>query len=311
MHRRWFRSAACRPRQLPAAADLGAPVPCNIASDDYVARKHQPFLTQTERATIIDAIRYIDYVHLSQTTTEDVPRMSVPATTSRAPIGVAGCHRSRTRSAPTRDRDRLLRHSHAIVNGDSRALHRMIDAVVSHHMNPFRSGVSRFNELRPSISACRWSRLHDAALQAPLLSFKVSELEAEDIAALGGGARLPGRPSSCSCTSGAIPAREADGRGGAPRAVRQPRDRHALAQPFCGGAGPWPDFNENGRPRPLTWRCSLRGGAQDPHDPLSPAARPAGGDRALYAIRVSAANHETATMRDTCRRCPRRWPPSS
>lgn len=62
-----------------AAADLGAPVLCNIASDNYVRRKHQPLLTQTERATIIDAIRYIDYVHLSQTTTEEVLRMLRPS----------------------------------------------------------------------------------------------------------------------------------------------------------------------------------------------------------------------------------------
>jgi cytidyltransferase-like protein len=61
-----------------AAAALGAPVLCNLASDRYVERKHRPLLTQPERATVIDAIRYIDYVYCSQTTTEDVLRSLRP-----------------------------------------------------------------------------------------------------------------------------------------------------------------------------------------------------------------------------------------
>ena len=60
------------------AATLGAPVLCNLASDAYVAAKHRPLLSQDERATLIDAIRYIDYVHPSQTTTEAVLRMLRP-----------------------------------------------------------------------------------------------------------------------------------------------------------------------------------------------------------------------------------------
>jgi cytidyltransferase-like protein len=55
-----------------AAAALGVPVLCNLASDEYVARKHPPFLPQAERAAVIDAIRWIDLVHLSQTTTAEV-----------------------------------------------------------------------------------------------------------------------------------------------------------------------------------------------------------------------------------------------
>jgi cytidyltransferase-like protein len=61
-----------------AAAALGAPVLCNLASDEYVARKHPPLLTQRERATVIDSIRYIDYVHLSRSTTEDALRTLRP-----------------------------------------------------------------------------------------------------------------------------------------------------------------------------------------------------------------------------------------
>ena len=54
------------------AAALGAPVLCNLASDAYVARKHPPLLPQAERAAVIDAIRWIDYVHLSESSTAEV-----------------------------------------------------------------------------------------------------------------------------------------------------------------------------------------------------------------------------------------------
>lgn len=55
-----------------AAAGLGVPVLCNVSSDTYVARKHAPLLPDTERVKLIDAIRYVDYVHLSRTSTNDV-----------------------------------------------------------------------------------------------------------------------------------------------------------------------------------------------------------------------------------------------
>jgi cytidyltransferase-like protein len=61
-----------------AAAALGAPVLCNLASDEYVARKHPPFLTQVERAEVIDAIRWIDFVHPSSTTTVEVLALLEP-----------------------------------------------------------------------------------------------------------------------------------------------------------------------------------------------------------------------------------------
>jgi D-beta-D-heptose 7-phosphate kinase/D-beta-D-heptose 1-phosphate adenosyltransferase len=60
------------------AAALGAPVLCNVSSDDWVGAKHRPLLTQAERAEIIDAIRFVDYVHLSHGTTEDVLRALRP-----------------------------------------------------------------------------------------------------------------------------------------------------------------------------------------------------------------------------------------
>lgn len=60
------------------AAALGAPVLCNLASDDYVVRKHPPLLPQAERAVVVDAIRYVDYVHPSQTTTANVLELLAP-----------------------------------------------------------------------------------------------------------------------------------------------------------------------------------------------------------------------------------------
>lgn len=55
-----------------AASKLGVPVLCNVSSDDWVARKHPVVLPQADRAVVVDAIRWISYVHLSTTTTADV-----------------------------------------------------------------------------------------------------------------------------------------------------------------------------------------------------------------------------------------------
>ena len=61
-----------------AARELGSPVLCNVASDRYVSTKHRPLLSETQRATILDAIRYIDYVHIYQIDTETVLRQLRP-----------------------------------------------------------------------------------------------------------------------------------------------------------------------------------------------------------------------------------------
>jgi len=61
-----------------AAHELGVPVLCNVASDRYVRSKHRPLLTETQRATIIDAIRYIDYVYIYEIDTETVLRQLRP-----------------------------------------------------------------------------------------------------------------------------------------------------------------------------------------------------------------------------------------
>jgi glycerol-3-phosphate cytidylyltransferase-like family protein/2-polyprenyl-3-methyl-5-hydroxy-6-metoxy-1,4-benzoquinol methylase len=57
-----------------AAAELGVPVLCNLSSDDWIARKHPVLLPQEQRARLIDAMRDIDYTHVSTGTTADVLR---------------------------------------------------------------------------------------------------------------------------------------------------------------------------------------------------------------------------------------------
>ena len=61
-----------------AARELGLPLLCNVASDRYVRTKHRPLLPEDQRAAIIDAIRYIDYVHIYQIDTETVLRQLRP-----------------------------------------------------------------------------------------------------------------------------------------------------------------------------------------------------------------------------------------
>ena len=55
-----------------AASQLGVPLLCNVSSDEWVARKHPPLLTQGQRVEVIDAIRFVDYTHAEQTTTNEV-----------------------------------------------------------------------------------------------------------------------------------------------------------------------------------------------------------------------------------------------
>ena len=59
---------------MRAAAALGAPVLCNVSSDEWVARKHAPLLPQRDRVKVIDAIRYVDYTHASSVSTVAVLR---------------------------------------------------------------------------------------------------------------------------------------------------------------------------------------------------------------------------------------------
>jgi cytidyltransferase-like protein len=61
------------------ASELGRPVLCNIAPDTWTATKHRILLAQNQRATIIDAIRYISYVHVAESPTAEILRSLAPA----------------------------------------------------------------------------------------------------------------------------------------------------------------------------------------------------------------------------------------
>jgi cytidyltransferase-like protein len=63
---------------LERAAALGAPVLCNVAGDDWVARKHPPLLAQAQRGRVIDAIRFVDLTHLASSPTADVLELLRP-----------------------------------------------------------------------------------------------------------------------------------------------------------------------------------------------------------------------------------------
>jgi D-beta-D-heptose 7-phosphate kinase/D-beta-D-heptose 1-phosphate adenosyltransferase len=60
------------------SAELGLPVLCNVTGDHYVARKHPPLLVAADRAQVLDAIRFLDYVHVSSGSTEAVLRTLRP-----------------------------------------------------------------------------------------------------------------------------------------------------------------------------------------------------------------------------------------
>ena len=55
-----------------AAAAVGHPLLCNIASDKWTSSKHRVLLSQQQRGVVIDAIKYVSFVHLSATTTLNV-----------------------------------------------------------------------------------------------------------------------------------------------------------------------------------------------------------------------------------------------
>ena len=61
-----------------AAAAVGHPLLCNIASDKWTASKHRVLLSQQQRGVVIDAIKYVSFVHLSSTTTLNVLELLKP-----------------------------------------------------------------------------------------------------------------------------------------------------------------------------------------------------------------------------------------
>jgi len=58
-------------KYFSAAKEIGIPVLCNIASDEYLTSKHKPLLPVEQRAAIIDAIQNIDYVVVGSNSTAD------------------------------------------------------------------------------------------------------------------------------------------------------------------------------------------------------------------------------------------------
>lgn len=65
-------------RYLREAAALGVPVLCNVSPDSWVARKHVPLLSHADRVELVDAIRWVDYTHLSTVATVEVLRLLRP-----------------------------------------------------------------------------------------------------------------------------------------------------------------------------------------------------------------------------------------
>jgi len=61
-----------------AACELGVPVVCNVAPDTWTATKHPVFLSQQQRGVVLDAIRYIEYVHLAAISTVEVLKLLQP-----------------------------------------------------------------------------------------------------------------------------------------------------------------------------------------------------------------------------------------
>jgi cytidyltransferase-like protein len=61
-----------------AACELGVPVVCNVAPDTWTATKHPVFLSQQQRGVVLDAIRFIEYVHLAAIPTVEVLKLLQP-----------------------------------------------------------------------------------------------------------------------------------------------------------------------------------------------------------------------------------------
>jgi glycerol-3-phosphate cytidylyltransferase-like family protein len=61
-----------------ASSELGAPLLCNVAPDSWTVTKHPVFLEQQERGIVLDAIRYISFVHLANIATVEVLRLLQP-----------------------------------------------------------------------------------------------------------------------------------------------------------------------------------------------------------------------------------------
>lgn len=61
-----------------AAASLGFPVVCNVASDSYTSRKHPVLLNRERRLRVIDSIQFVDFVYSPIFPTHEVLRQLKP-----------------------------------------------------------------------------------------------------------------------------------------------------------------------------------------------------------------------------------------
>ena len=61
-----------------AASELGVPLLCNVAPDSWTTTKHPVFLSQQQRGLVLDAIRYIEFVHLAAIPTVEVLKFLQP-----------------------------------------------------------------------------------------------------------------------------------------------------------------------------------------------------------------------------------------
>ncbi|MFM9085975.1 MAG: adenylyltransferase/cytidyltransferase family protein [Acidimicrobiia bacterium] len=55
-----------------AAREIGHPVLCNVTTDAWTAAKHPVLLPAERRAAVLDAVRWIDYVHVADGPTVEV-----------------------------------------------------------------------------------------------------------------------------------------------------------------------------------------------------------------------------------------------
>lgn len=62
-----------------AASAIGAPILCNLAPDRYLRTKHPPLLPADQRLALLNSLRLIDFVHLSDHPTEIILAQAKPS----------------------------------------------------------------------------------------------------------------------------------------------------------------------------------------------------------------------------------------